>query len=92
MTEGKKPVALEIAEHSLESDRLVAISVGDGCTIGGGYMALRFAASWQELNESRKFRRAVHRSALLSTRRRMAMFLCLAGEHTCGQQRVGGTP
>lgn len=38
LTEGKKTVALEIAEQlSFEPTDWVAVSVGDGCTIGGVY-------------------------------------------------------
>jgi threonine synthase len=42
MTEGKKTVALEIAEQlSWEPTDWVAVSVGDGCTIGGVYNGFR---------------------------------------------------
>lgn len=42
LTEGKKTVALEIAEQlSWEPTDWVAVSVGDGCTIGGVYNGFR---------------------------------------------------
>ena len=42
MTEGKKTVALEIAEQlDWEPTDWVAVSVGDGCTIGGVYNGFR---------------------------------------------------
>ena len=42
MTEGKKTVALEIAEQlSWEPTDWVAVSVGDGCTVGGVYNGFR---------------------------------------------------
>ena len=42
LTEGKKTVALEIAEQlNFEPTDWVAVSVGDGCTIGGVYNGFR---------------------------------------------------